>query len=35
MMINGETYGTLTPEKTRNILQGIIDSERGADSCAS
>ena len=35
MTINGETYGTLTPEKTRNILQGIIDSERGADSCAS
>jgi len=28
MMINGETYGALTPDKTRQILQGIIDSEK-------
>jgi len=27
MMINGETYGLLTPDKTRQILQDIIDSE--------
>ena len=26
MMINGETHGTLTPEKARQVLQGIIDS---------
>ena len=28
MMINGETYGTLTPDKTRQVLQKIIDSEK-------
>ena len=28
MMINGETYGMLTPDKTRQILQDIIDSEK-------
>ena len=28
MMINGETYGTLTPEKTRKVLQGIIDAQQ-------
>ena len=27
MMINGETYGTLTPETTRKILQEIRESE--------
>jgi NADH-quinone oxidoreductase subunit E len=27
MMINGETHGTLTPEKTRQVLQGIVDKE--------
>jgi NADH-quinone oxidoreductase subunit E len=27
MMINGETHGSLTPEKTKEILQGIISSE--------
>jgi len=27
MMINGETYGTLTPDKTKQILQSLIDSE--------
>ena len=28
MMINGETHGLLTPDKTRQILQDIIDSEK-------
>ena len=27
MMINGEAHGTLTPDKARQILQNIIDSE--------
>ena len=27
MMINGETFGQLTPDKTRQILQNIMDSE--------
>ena len=27
MMINGETFGLLTPDKTRQILQEIIDKE--------
>ena len=27
MMINGETYGSLTPDKTRQILQSILDAE--------
>ena len=28
MMINGETYGLLTPDKARQVLQVIIDSEK-------
>jgi NADH-quinone oxidoreductase subunit E len=27
MMINGETYGTLTPERTKDILRDIVDIE--------
>ena len=30
MMINGETHGTLTPDKTRQILHDIINSEKNA-----
>jgi len=30
MMINGETHGLLTPEKTRRILQSITDAEKAA-----
>ena len=30
MMINGETHGLLTPEKTRHVLQGISDAEKAA-----
>jgi len=30
MMINGETYGTLTPDKAKKILQKIIDAEYSA-----
>ncbi|MCL2751674.1 MAG: NADH-quinone oxidoreductase subunit NuoE [Firmicutes bacterium] len=30
MMINGETYGGLTKEKTRKILQGLADAEKAA-----
>ena len=37
MMINGETHGTLTPEKARQILQNITESEKtrasGGASC--
>ena len=29
MMINGETYGNLTPEKTINILRGLRQREEG------
>ena len=30
MMINGETYGSLTPEKAAAVIRGIRDSERSA-----
>ncbi|MCL1992519.1 MAG: NAD(P)H-dependent oxidoreductase subunit E [Spirochaetes bacterium] len=35
MMINGETFGLLTPDKTRQILQGIIDAEKKAQAAAT
>lgn len=31
MMIDGETHGLLTPDKTRQIIQNIINSENQAD----
>jgi NADH-quinone oxidoreductase subunit E len=32
MMINGETHGLLTPDKVRQVLQNIINSEPSAEA---
>lgn len=34
IMINGETYGKLTPESARKILAEIQESEKGGACCA-
>ena len=31
MMINGETYGKLTPDMTKNVLQEIKESNKGSE----